>query len=189
MMRHCSSGLLLVERVNWLSDLRFGGGAQPRDSVIGLSVDAVLQRYRGIEGDPWPLDLDSFEIELEDGLAPLNQLDRVLRYSVEAARETDVDLLHIAVEGAISEVPVLPSDLQFMGYDVGVWESETNLFSILMNDVIFGRQPTLTQFADRLNSSLLLPGDGSVQDLIHAREQLVTAGADLETWDAGEQIL
>lgn len=85
--------------------------------------------------------------------------------------------------------PDSTSRLSVQGIRRGGWDSETNLHSVLMNEVIFGTQADLAQFAGRLNSSLLLPGDGSVQELLLAREQLAATGADLETWDEGERIL
>ena len=153
-----------------------------------MSIDALLDRYRGIEGRRWPEDPTALGIELESGLASLSQFNRVCEYAARIGRDLHVDLLFISADRSMSALQDLPSQLRFVGYDIGSWESDLNAYSVLLNEVIFGEIPELTRFVKNLNENLLLLGTEQDLELLHARQRLVSGGADLESFHDDERI-
>ncbi len=62
-----------------------------------------------------------------------------------------------------------PPHFSFLGFDVGYWESAYNHFSVVMNEVIFGKSDCLTSFFKKLNCNLLFDSMELAHQLISNR--------------------
>jgi len=76
----------------------------------------------------------------------------------------------------------------FCGFDYGFYESEVNYYSVVFNEVIYGRYLELRQFGRQLNSNLLIPDLGTLKGIESVRIRLVDMGADLEGAEGEEQF-
>lgn len=166
------SGLLVVERT------LFG---MPMSEASGhgyYPVEAVLQRYRGIEGYPWP-DLVESDLPLADGLVPVDMYSKVAKYFGRVRQERHCDLLYVA-HNTPGGVASLPESLVFLGFDFGSYLSEYNHYSVIFHEVIFGLYADMRGFASQLNDHMLLPTADVARSLATVRAGLLAAGADLE---------
>jgi hypothetical protein len=187
-MEHCRSlsrnGLIVIRRINYREDPRFsppeGAAALP------LEPDTILERYRGIQGEPWSLEEPDFVSE--DGVADVACVEKVLHYSRQIANKHACDVIYAAC--AMSDLPPALADkgFTFLGYDFGYYLSTWNCYSVLFNEVIYGSLPELRQYAVRLNESLLLPSLGVAAEIGATRNKLAPseAGRRLESLEEGE---
>jgi len=157
-----TSGLLLIERF-----------VVSRETSIGISAEEARQRYRGFDGIVWPGETVR-SIPLEDGLAPLSELPRLLAY---ASDLDGVDLIYCAFEG-----PPDSHGFRFLGYDIGYFESEYNHFSTILNEIVFGEMDEMTRFGPVLNRSLLFDSSHDAERVVATRTRLLpSAHGALET--------
>lgn len=153
-------GLLLVERYNVL------------DRPIQLGLHLNGRSYRGFDGIAWPGN-SLAEFSLRNGLASEDQLPKLLAY-YDKIGPPDLDLVYCS-----SEMDDLPG-FEFVGYDLGYYESEFNHFSVLLNEVVFGSLLQLTKFRASLNECLLLMSDDDTDEIRYERERLLETDSDLE---------
>jgi hypothetical protein len=73
---------------------------------------------------------------------------------------------------------------EFLGFDVGMFNSEWSHCSSILNEVLFGNEPKMRAFAARLNEALLLSTADDVRELLALRESLLKRGAALEDCEA-----
>lgn len=73
--------------------------------------------------------------------------------------------------------------MEWMGFDVGYYESESLHFSVVLNEVVCGTVVELVGFAKRLNANLLFSSREDAEELMRVRESLMGSGADLEMGD------
>jgi hypothetical protein len=172
------SGLVVVERFDWYRLFPDGKNEwMPPDwsPALGLSHEEIRSRYRGVEGDPWPdgdglsaISLDSF------GLAAFEQFDRVFDYYLRLNDPVAFDLL------AIGSSNVRPSSLNaliFVGFDYAYGLDTEFHYSLIHDEVVYGRTEEMRSFAERLNEWLLLPSVHDVESLHETRARLVAAGS------------
>ena len=177
-------GLLVVRRINWFSAPPTGQPVAERTAAVAKSHEEILRTYRGIEGEPWPILEDMTGIHLEEGLASCAQYSIVFTYYETVAKIYPCDLIHCELTPKSVSLPRdLPPGFIFCGYDYGCYLSETNYFSSLFNEVIYGKYEVLRDYAKFLNEHLLLPSLDLVSRLDTSRRTLAEEGADLETED------
>jgi hypothetical protein len=149
------SGLLVVRRLNWQTDLPIDDPvfeADINEPTIPLSHEEIRNRYRGFEGWPWPDCPGAQRPPLADGLAAFSDLSTAEQYYKAVSKLYPCDLLYL---NAGRNQPL--SDFRFLGYDYGYYLSEGNYFSSLLNEVIYGIHDEMTRYAEFLNYDLLLP--------------------------------
>lgn len=149
---------------------------------VALSLEDISRTYKGFDGDPWPNGPNGGNISIVDGLAPISAIHSVERYF--AALESPGrlhDLLLLHVGSVIEPIPTEVHDWTWYGYDYGLFESQWNHFSVVLNEVVFGSVRELRRFSSVLNTRLLLDSRADVEMLHDARSRLVERGAPLES--------
>ena len=186
-MNNC--GLLVIRRGNWLGKESHCQQENLVKSSAPWSCDEIIQKYRGIEGLPWPEEDGTDMLSLENGLAPISKLILVRNYFQRVSMKYPVDFIFICFPSdkvaANIEVPV---DFLFLGYDYGNYISEFNLYSSLLNEVIWGKYEEMQDYTRFLNDYLLFPEVEIIDKLDGTRRKLLEKGADLETEEEGEEF-
>lgn len=175
------TGLLVVERIGDGAHAAFLG---PRVRLKWISDREVFERYSGVDGKLWPNDAAAAGIELERGLAPLEQLDRVRTYVRSLQPNVRCDLL--VVEREPSRRRSSQPELTLLGYDFGFLEGEYNVYSMLRHEIIYPRFEEFRAFASRLNQNLLLDSVEATKEIAEARDSLEARGERFETTDSPE---
>lgn len=129
--------------------------------------------YRGFDGHAWPGNLID-DVALVDGLAPISELDRLMEY-LKRLDGLDIDLIYCS----FGEEPGIEG-LEFVGYDVGYYESEYLHYSVILNEVLYGSCARLNAFVERLNMQLLATAEADALELLAIRESIGKSECDLE---------
>lgn len=149
-----------------------------RPSSVGLTLEEVALRYRGFDGRIWPdwLGLDP----TPEGVISLGELSSITASSAwkEFGRNSQVVFIAPPEHGGPGEA------WDFVGFDLGLFESSYSRFSIIVHEILFGAEETLRKFSKHLNENLLLREPTIVAEILKARQERVLAGADLEELDA-----
>lgn len=175
-------GFFVVQRVNWFDGTQFPHSRGRNPSIFSTHED-IIKRYRGIEGTAWPEEFDDGRIDLRYGLVSLSERHSVKDYFdrlLKNDRHSVFDCIVCCKLTGAFQAASPPASAQFLGFDYGSLVSETNNYSVIFNEVIYGRYPSLTSFGERLNSQCLLPSPELVVSLQDARVRLLADGADLE---------
>src|SRR6266853_1354018 len=135
-----SGGLLVVRRINWVTELPFADNVvqqrNVRPPVGGLTHGEVRARYRGFDGWPWP-DSENFALPpLTKGLASTRALPVVEQYYEKESKRHSCDLIFLDYTEGIRALVELPSTFKFLGFDYGFYACEDNIFSSLLHEVI-----------------------------------------------------
>ncbi|MEO8137700.1 MAG: hypothetical protein ABI831_27425, partial [Betaproteobacteria bacterium] len=110
---------------------------------------------------------------------PTPFFEDVVRYF--NALPEEADLLYVSIGMRKEPTEVEPAGLVFRGFDYGHYESETNYFSSILNEILYGIYPELTSMIASLNPWLLLNTAHDVQRLESTREELMRHECDLES--------
>lgn len=180
-MQH-SVGFFVVERINWFDKEKFPHIPERKPSVPGSHVE-ILRRYRGIEGSGWPEGLDGFQITLSAGLADLSQEQAVHEYCRHLRGSEGspiVDCILCQKVECLSNFAHPENGLRFLGFDYGYLVCETNNYSVVFNEVVYGRHAQFTTFASSLNEHCLLPSIETIQAVQNVRLELLVDAANIE---------
>lgn len=177
-------GFLVVRRINWQTDIPIDDPIFLPDlkaPALSLSHEDVRNRYRGFDGWPWP-DRPNLQMpRLIEGLASPNVLPVVEQYYEEISQSYICDLIYLDLNGSTKPEFCVPEGFVLLGYDYGYYVSEDNYFSSLIHEVIYGAYGEMNRYAQSLNNHLLLPSHDLANLLDESRNELLKAGADLET--------
>lgn len=176
-------GYFVVQRINWFDRIQHPHVIERKPSIAGTHEE-IIKRYRGIEGTAWPQKFDNAPVELRYGLAAL-----AARHSVKGYFNKLCNMDSSAVVDCIICCRLQPNfsttlyttPVQFLGFDYGYLVSETNNYSVIFNEVIYGRYPQLTAFGAMLNTQCLLSTPEQIISLQNARLELLVDGADIES--------
>jgi hypothetical protein len=152
-----------------------------------MSDEEVFRVYRGFaSSDFLPACCAPFggQPVAEEGLPELE------RFANREFSSGKCDLLYIRpAESSADSAP----DERFgmLGYDVGYYGSETNRYSVILFEVVYGAIKQMRNTAAILNEHLLFPDLPSAETLRRIREGIVRAGGEeqraLETFADGEE--
>jgi len=183
--RITSGGLLVVRRINWLTEIPFAEEPIQRKNVRlpvgGLSHEDIRARYRGFDAWPWPDDTSFALPPLTNGLAVTTLLPAIEEYYKEVSKSYSCDLIYLDYTQGIRALIELPTRFKFLGYDYGYYVWEHNLFSSLLHEVIYGIHDDMTRFAELTNDNLLLPDIQTAKQLHRTRTRLLETNTDLES--------
>lgn len=149
-----------------------------RLSADRMTVAETIERYGGIEGELWPRKEELPDLSV--GLLPVARMEQAID-CYRGCRANGCRLIYIDTKAGDSSNA--PAGFRFLGYDLGVFESEYNYFSVIFHDVLFGKHDPLRAFSAALNERLLIPSSFIAQRLAAIRRDLRRVAADLETLD------
>lgn len=177
-------GFLVVRRVNWFNKIRYPHLIE-RNPSVPFANEEVVKRYRGVEGTPWPEIFDDVRVNLRHGLASLSKKHPVDAYIKKLNKLYPDDIIDCIVcktpcSSTIVEASACPDFARFLGFDYGYLVSESNNYSVIFNEVIYGRYPDLRSFGASLNSHFLFPTSELSASLRATRSRLLADGADIE---------
>lgn len=124
-----------------------------RNTVLGLSVEQVIDRYQGFEG---------IEIALNH------------------TNPESIEKIHL-LDVSSDELPVSrPDNAHFVGFDVGMCEEDVTIYSSIFNEVLFGYYEELSSFQNILNENFLFSDRASAEHYIKVHKELAAKGKDVE---------
>ena len=84
----------------------------------------------------------------------------------------------------ISENEEIKSEVQenfiFIGYDCGFFKDDSNIYSSVLNEVIWGKREKLTEYERELNQSYLFPTKEDAFYYLNYHQELKKKGEDVE---------
>lgn len=170
------SGVLFVRRVRWWAEGRAKG---PRNAAVKLSEDQLARAYRGIDGQSWPPEVP-LPFPRNAGLASIEHWAQIAKVAIEHTNETVYDAIVLMVQ---PHAPTLPRGVEFLGFDVGFYDDEDNVFSSIYHEAIHSQHMELRRYVDGLNESLLFPSLAQADDYRHTRDGMRGNGKDVEDED------
>ena len=171
-------GLLVLNRLHFMRQAAASGHLAQRAPAVPLSIEDIFRRYRGFDGVAWPSEGHP-PLRDEDGLIDARLLEDTKRYRRELPSPEEHDLLMLVRHCEDRGPPSFPG-WQFVGFDVGYFESPYSHFSVVLNEVIWGVIDELRSFGSRLNRDLLLDDVRDALELTARHEMLARQGADVE---------
>jgi len=144
-----------------------------------IEPSEVQLHYKGIEGEHWP---DNTNIQYKNDLLELSykKTFNIYRNTIKFNKKELYDLIFVKLD-ADEKIPIYPiKGFVFYGFDYGIYTSAWNVYSVIINEVLYGKYEELRKFSNYLNDNLLFPNMNILIDIIETRKKLLTHGADLE---------
>lgn len=181
------TGLLLLSR--WqMCDM--SPAFQSRTSPCQLSPMEVTMTYGGFDGKLWPNRrlLEDSGIEIPEGadLIDLSRFETIAKLYEDNYSKIEDKLIFMTSDLDFPEPAISDSNvaLEFLGFDYGIYNGEYICYSVLFNEILFGKYEPLRKFAVQLNNFLMFPDLGLLKEMQIERRTLVENGADLEYEDS-----
>jgi hypothetical protein len=149
-----SDGLLVVKRTDYWHDDRYA--AEKIEPSIFMETKQIFSQYCGIDGEAWPLEMSESNILLIDGLSSIDYYQEILSYYELVKKSNLCDLIYITSCEAILPKKLQAEGWTFCGYDYGMYLGEHNNWSVIFQEIIFGKLSELREFGHKLNNNLLL---------------------------------
>jgi hypothetical protein len=135
-----------------------------KKQIDNLSVDQVLNKYQGFEGEL----VSSF---------PIKDISNDIFEKV--FKSNNFSLLYI-----ISNEKPMPIFIknQFIqtGYDFGICEEDASIYSSIFNEILFGNVDHLISWKNKLNDHFLFETNVLVENYASLHRQLLQEGKDVE---------
>lgn len=139
------------------------------NKVPGLTVEQVLNKYQGFEGN----DIACYQISENDP-----ELKEEIDLFYETLSLKNYLFLYVS---SFENVDPKISDLAIkVGFDVGICEEERTIYSSIFNEVLFGYYEELNAFQSVLNENFLFPDRKSAADYIKVHAEMAAQGKDVE---------
>src|SRR5215831_20965336 len=129
------SGLLVVNRSDLMRKAERSGSLANRTASLGISAEEVFRRYRGFDGEVWPMEVHT-ALHGEDGLGNPSQLQSIEEYARKLPSPQESDIILLVRRGVSDDIRRL--QWRPIGFDVGFFESEWSHFSVILHEVIWG---------------------------------------------------
>ena len=161
--------LVLIERDP--SSYKSWPGLIEKKKIEGLSVEEVVDKYQGFEGD-----LVSYYL-VSDNLDEYNSsLSEFLNYKNLAS----CFILHL-LSGANIQAAFLQTQAIKIGYDVGFCDGETlAIYSSIFHEILFGHFKELIDNKENLNEHFLFPSRDIAEAYVRLHDKMSAEGKDVE---------
>lgn len=160
--------LILIEK--HLPGGRFWPNLEKDKRIMELSVQEILNKYQGFDGEL----ISCFSIEGSN-----NNLNTYLDECLELNKLSDCNLLHI-LTGSEGMPSYLREQSIQMGYEVGAFDEEGNIYSSIFNEILFGNVEELVVFKKALNDHLLFSDKFAAEKYIEMHHEMSIQGKDVE---------
>lgn len=134
--------------------------------------DAIL-KYSGFEGNL----IESIDSsDREEYFSILIDEMKVLSAKNRKARLLNVSSLNS------QSITILNGSI-FLGFEFGIFDDNSNVYSSIFHEILFGLVPESIKFRERLNNNGLFPSTNVLNEYIELHKQLYLNGYDVEHHD------
>ena len=161
--------IVLIER--YPSSGFFWGYINKNKKIDELSVEQILTKYQGFEGEPVVFYLIEEEKE--------KRINEKIKECLELNYDKKCSLLYVISK---ETHPILYEKTYRIGYEVGFCEIDATIYSSIFNEVIFGKINELIYFKKYLNENLLFPDCKTAKDYVDMHNKLSLEGKDVEDY-------
>jgi hypothetical protein len=155
--------MILVEKFSQNS--RFWKNLVRKNKISNLSVEEVVNKYHGFEGNR------NFFVHFENDLH--NEMNELIK-------EKKINKYYlITFENNIKNESNEKKN-RFMGYDFGICEEDATVYSSIVNEILFGVVEELVSFRFQLNENFLFSDKKALNDYVDLHHKLLLEGRDIE---------
>jgi len=162
--------LVLIERdpfsyASWPSLIQ-------KQRIPELSVQEVVSKYQGFEGEL----VCFFEVKEN-----ANDFKKMMDECLKLKQLGSCFLLDVL--SSPSEMPSFLKDQAIkVGYDVGVCEEESTIYSSIFHEILFGIIDELVAYKDFLNENFLFPDRSLAEKYVEMHNEMSAQGKDVEDY-------
>lgn len=145
-----------------------------KKKIPDLSVQEVVKKYQGFQGE----DVYFFEIDVTADEFK-EKLEECLRI-----KELGVCFLLHVVSGPSSEAmsSLLKGQAIKLGYDVGICENESTIYSSIFQEILFGCVDELARYKDSLNENFLFQDRSLAKNYVEIHNEMSAQGKNVEDY-------
>ena len=161
--------LILIERPNnWWPNLIKGKKKEE------LSIEKIINKYQGFEGEL----IDFFQINEHENE---NKLKKIIDSYLEIKKLGNCFVLYVT--SGFQKIPnLLKERIIFIGYDVGICEVETTMYSSILQEILVWRINELIDYKDVLNENLLFQDRLAAEKYVDFHNKLSIQGKNVEDY-------
>ena len=163
---------ILIQR--YLPSSIFWHNMLKNNKITGLTVEEVLKKYQGFEGDL----IGYFSIEKND-----HELDEIINLITEEMKSMNSLMFYVHSDLFEEVSSIIKNQSKCVGYDVGVCDKEKTIFSSIINEVLFGHLDKLIVFKDYLNDNFLFPNKLIAEKYVELHDKLSKEGKGVEDYE------
>lgn len=162
--------LILVERdplsyASWPSLIQ-------KQRILGLTAQEIVSTYQGFEGEL----VCFFEVKEN-----ANDFKKMKDEGLKLKQLGSCFLLNVL--STPSEMPSFLNDQAIkVGYDVGVCEEESTIYSSIFHEILFGVVDELVTYKDFLNENFLFPDRSLAEKYVGVHNEMSAKGKDVEDY-------
>jgi len=161
--------LVLIERDP--SSYKSWPGLIKKKKILDRSVEEVVDKYQGFEGD-----LVSYYLVENDLEEYKSKLSEYLKYKNLAS----CFILHL-LSGSTTQPSFLQTQAIKVGYDVGFCDGETlAIYSSIFHEILFGHFEELIDYKEKLNGSFLFPSRDIAEAYVRLHDKMSAKGKEVE---------
>lgn len=143
-----------------------------KQRIPELSVQEVVSKYQGFEGEL----VCFFEVE-----ESANDFKKMMDECLKLKELGSCFLLHVI--SSPSEMAVFLKDQAIkLGYDIGICEEESTIYSSVFHEILFGIVNELVAYKDCLNENFLLPDRSVAEKYVEVHNEMSAQGKDVEDY-------
>lgn len=135
-------------------------------------VDQIINKYQGFEGELiafFPISKPGHDLDNEIQDALKIKKKHYIMFGITAENE---NLSILATRNFVR-----------MGYEVGICEEESTVYSSIFNEILFGSIDELIFYKEYLNENFLFPNKFLAEKYIFLHNQLSSQGKDVEDYE------
>lgn len=144
-----------------------------KKSIATLSVEQIVDKYQGFEGDL------VFLISINENKFLLNE---VFNKCLKIKNTENCLLLHL-FSGNQTIPTLLKEHALPVGYDIGICEEGKTIYSSIFNEILFGNINELISSEILLNDNLLFPNKFLAEKYISLHNRLSAENKDVEDYE------
>ena len=147
----------------YTSEVLFWPNLIRKKQITELTVEEVLSKYNGFEGDL----ISQFSVESinESNIKKIDITDKILLYLGSRKNQMPSILRPLFVK---------------VGYDFGTCEEDQTVYSSIFNEILFGSLEMLISWKNRLNENYLFETEVIVNEYASQHRQLLMEVKDVE---------
>jgi hypothetical protein len=170
-LRQLMHKLILIEK--YLPTSFFWSNLVKDKKIQGLSVEELLEKYQGFEGEL------VFYFQLNGNI---ELLEKNIGECLELKILGKCTLLHV-IDAPNTMPPSLENQVTKLGYDVGVCDEKKTIYSSIFHEILFGHHEELVVYKEQLNENFLFETQCIANKYVKMHDELSAQGKSVEDYE------